>query len=89
MKASNSVFFCPPNMITLAHQLMLVLSQSYFFDGRLVVTKKFGIVPYRDLRQPKANVLRELQSAAGEELRPYFGRTLLPSVLDRAFKGEL
>jgi hypothetical protein len=33
--------------------------------------------------------LRELQSAAGEELRPFFGRTLLPSVLDRAFKGEL
>ncbi len=33
--------------------------------------------------------LRELQSAAGEELRPLFGRTLLPSVLDRAFKGEL
>ena len=33
--------------------------------------------------------LRELQSATGEELRPLFGRTLLPSVLDRAFKGEL
>jgi hypothetical protein len=33
--------------------------------------------------------LRELQSATGEELRPFFGRTLLPSVLDRAFKGEL
>ena len=37
----------------------------------------------------KINVLRELQSATGEELRPYFGWTLLPSVLDRAFKGEL
>jgi len=33
--------------------------------------------------------LRELQSATGEELRPLFGRTLLPSVLDRAFKREL
>jgi len=35
--------------------------------------------------------LRELQSATGEELRPLFfaERTLLPSVLDRAFKGEL
>ena len=33
--------------------------------------------------------LRESQSAAGEELCPFFGRTLLPSVLDRAFKGEL
>jgi hypothetical protein len=30
--------------------------------------------------------LRELQSTTGEELRL---RTLLPSVLDRAFKGEL
>lgn len=30
--------------------------------------------------------LRELQSAAGEELRRR--RTLLPSVLDRAFRGE-
>ena len=33
--------------------------------------------------------LRELLSATGEELRPFFGRTLLPSVLDKAFKGEL
>ena len=33
--------------------------------------------------------LRELESAAGVELRPLFGRTLLPSVLDKAFKGEL
>jgi hypothetical protein len=33
--------------------------------------------------------VRELQSTAGEESRPFFGRTLLPSVLDRAFKGEL
>ena len=39
----------------------------------------------------KVNALRELQSATGEELRPLFfaERTLLPSVLDRAFKGEL
>jgi hypothetical protein len=36
-------------------------------------------------------LLRELQSSTGEELRPFreAGRTLLPSVLDRAFKGEL
>jgi len=33
--------------------------------------------------------LRESQSATGEELRPLVRRTLLPSVLDRAFKGEL
>ena len=32
----------------------------------------------------KVNELRELQSATGEELS-----ALLPSVLDRAFKGEL
>jgi len=34
--------------------------------------------------QTKVNALRELQSATGEELS-----ALLPSVLDRAFKGEL
>ena len=34
--------------------------------------------------QAKFNALRELQSATGEELS-----ALLPSVLDRAFKGEL
>jgi hypothetical protein len=32
----------------------------------------------------KVNALRELQSATGEELS-----ALMPSVLDRAFKGEL
>ena len=39
----------------------------------------------------KANVLRGLQSATGEELRPLFfaEQALMPSVLDRAFKGEL
>jgi hypothetical protein len=35
----------------------------------------------------RVHVLRELQSQTGEELRRR--RTLLPSVLDRAFKGEL
>jgi len=34
----------------------------------------------------KVNTLRELQSATEEELRRR--RTLLPSVLDRVFKGE-
>jgi hypothetical protein len=29
------------------------------------------------------------QFASGEKLRPFFGRTLMPSVLDKAFKGEL
>jgi hypothetical protein len=32
----------------------------------------------------KVNVLRELQSASGEKLS-----ALLPSILDKAFKGEL
>ena len=30
--------------------------------------------------QARLASLRELQSATGEELRPFFGRTLLPSV---------
>ena len=45
--------------------------------------KKFNIA-YLEWLQVKVNVLRELQSATGEELS-----ALLPSVLDRAFKGEL
>ncbi|MBI5953306.1 MAG: hypothetical protein HY865_16750 [Chloroflexi bacterium] len=47
------------------------------------------IVAYLDSVQARLASLRELQSATREELRPFFGRTLLPSVLDRAFKGEL
>ena len=59
----------------------------------------------KTLTSSSVNALRELQSASGEELRPFFGRTLtsslakhperasaasgMPSVLDRAFKGEL
>lgn len=46
----------------------------------------------RNLQQARLASLRELHSAAGEELRPLFGRTLLPSVLrpqGGAFKGEL
>jgi len=42
-----------------------------------------------ELLMAKVNALRELQSASGEELRPFVGRTLMPSVLDRAFKGKL
>jgi type I restriction enzyme, S subunit len=42
------------------------------------------IVAYLDGLQAKVNALRELQSASGEELS-----ALMPSVLDRAFKGEL
>ena len=42
------------------------------------------IVAYLDGLQARVNALRELQSASGEELS-----ALMPSVLDRAFKGEL
>jgi len=45
------------------------------------------IVAYLDGLQGKVNALRELQSTSGEELRRR--RTLIPSVLDRAFKGGL
>jgi hypothetical protein len=38
----------------------------------------------RTTRKARVNSLRELQSASGEELG-----ALLPSVLDKAFKGEL
>jgi type I restriction enzyme, S subunit len=53
------------------------------------------IVAYLNDLQAKVNALRELQSASGEELSPSlrFGdgsqSALMPSVLDRAFKGEL
>ncbi len=38
----------------------------------------------KKIRTAKINALRELQSATGEELD-----ALLPSILDKAFKGEL
>ena len=42
------------------------------------------IVAYLDGLQAKVNALKELQSASGEELS-----ALMPSILDKAFKGEL
>jgi len=39
--------------------------------------------------QAKVNGLRELQSASGEELRPFGGRTLMASVLAQAVEGSL
>jgi type I restriction enzyme, S subunit len=42
------------------------------------------IVAYLDSLQAKVSALWELQSVSGEELS-----ALLPSVLDKAFKGEL
>jgi type I restriction enzyme, S subunit len=46
--------------------------------------EQWGIVAYLDGLQAKVNVVRELQSASGEELS-----ALMPSILDKAFKGEL
>ncbi len=43
-----------------------------------------SIVAYMSSLQVKVNALRGLQSQTGEELD-----ALLPSVLDKAFKGEL
>jgi hypothetical protein len=37
----------------------------------------------------KVNAVWKLQAESGKELRPFFGRTLMPSILDKAFKGEL
>lgn len=39
---------------------------------------------YGDLRQAKVNAVRELHSQSQEELD-----ALIPSILDKAFKGEL
>ncbi len=49
--------------------------------------KQRRVVTYLDGLQAKVNALQELQSATREELCRR--RTLLPSVLDRALKGEL
>jgi hypothetical protein len=48
-------------------------------------TSDDGQARLASLRKPDKGVI--LQSAAGEELR--WRRMLVPSVLDRAFKGEL
>ena len=58
-------------------------------EQRRIVAYLDGLPPIGDLRQAKVNAVRELQSMGGEELRPFVGLTLMLSVLDRAFKGEL
>jgi type I restriction enzyme, S subunit len=59
-----------------------------FLDNKVIPVPPLGeqrrIVAYLDSLQAKVSTLRELQSASGEELS-----ALMPSVLDRAFKGEL
>jgi hypothetical protein len=47
------------------------------------------IVTHLDSVQARLVSLRESQSAKGEELRLFFERALLLSVLDGAFRGEL
>jgi len=57
--------------------------------------KQNRIITYQNYLQTKVNALRELQSASGEELSSsfHFGdatqSALMPSILDKAFKGEL
>ena len=56
-------------------------------EQRRIVAYLDGLPPalrFGDLRQAKVNALRGLQSQSQVELD-----ALLPSVLDRAFKGEL
>ena len=51
---------------------------------KLIMILIISIVGYLDGLQANVNALREVQSASGEELS-----ALMPSVLDKAFKGEL
>ena len=61
------------------------LSPVPFPNGKgCLLDEQRRIVAYLDSVQARLASLRELQSATGEELS-----VLLPSVLDRAFKGEL
>jgi type I restriction enzyme S subunit len=53
-----------------------------YFQMKMI--KLQNLVAYLDSVQARLASLRELQSATREELS-----ALLPSVLDRAFKGEL
>jgi hypothetical protein len=43
----------------------------------------------RELQSPSLHFGGGSQSASGEELRPFFGRTLMRSISDKAFKVEL
>ncbi|MFT3894839.1 MAG: hypothetical protein QM730_24680 [Anaerolineales bacterium] len=52
------------------------------------------LVAYLDRLQAKVNALPahafgRLQVKGRDELRPFFGRTLMASALDEAFRGEL
>ena len=74
--------------IELTHNLLLPRLRSGLFGSIQIpvppLDEQRRIVAYLDSVQARLASLRELQSATGEELD-----ALLPSVLDRAFKGEL
>jgi type I restriction enzyme, S subunit len=53
-------------------------------ESKELLNEQCRVVAYLDRLQAKVNVLRELQAKSGKELS-----ALMPSVLDRAFKGEL
>ena len=78
-----------------------------FFSACFIISLLLHVklmIIHRSVVIGKVNTLREAQSASGEELRPFFGRTLIscpkgtsslsaasgiPSVLDRMLKGAL
>ena len=65
-----------------------VMNLIFVFDEqRRIVAYLDGLYPIGDLRQAKVNVLLEYRSTGEEALRPFFGRILMPSMLDRALKG--
>jgi type I restriction enzyme, S subunit len=53
-------------------------------NNNFSLQEQHQVVAYLDGLQAKVNALRELQAESGKELP-----ALMPSVLDKAFKGEL
>jgi len=74
--------------IELTHNLLLPRLRSGLLSNISIpvppLDEQRRIVAYLDGLQAKVNALRELQSTSGEELS-----ALMPSILDKAFKGEL
>jgi len=64
--------------------------EDVYFTEQMVLTHGPSVV-HLDNFPARLTSLRRLQSAAEVELRPLFfaERTLMPSILDKAFKGEL
>jgi type I restriction enzyme, S subunit len=61
----------------------MFLFQKCLYTG-IPLSEQRRIVAYLDGLQAKVNALRELQYESGKELS-----ALMPSILDKAFKGEL